>query len=153
MHITYKDNFFFNFFFLTSDTDLKNAVDRVNKPFGGADLEKALELSRQLFDSSQGARPSARKILVLITDRESDSSVKDIEKLSKELELDYIRVIPVAMGGPGNEKEINVTTPIKSDVVKANKTTTPKEISKEIIKKADSGLFFNILVHEIKLNR
>lgn len=128
------------FFFLNSDTDLKIALDRIVKPFGGADLEKALETGRQQFDPSQGARANARKILVLITDRESDSSIEDIRKKSKQLELEYIRVIPVAMGGHDNDKEMNVTTPVETDVIKANPTTTPKDISKEISKRADMGM-------------
>lgn len=94
-----------------------------------------------MFEPSQGARPDARKILVLITDRESDSSIKDIEMKSKQLELEYIRVIPIALGGHDNDKEMNVTTPVKPDFIKGNKTDTPKDISNAIIKRTDEGMF------------
>lgn len=131
-------------FFLHSDADgdinqLKVAIDRVTIPFGGVDLAKALETGQQLFDPSQGARANARKILVLITDRESDSSIKDVKEKSKELEREYIRVIPVSLGGPDNDKELNETTPVKTDLIPGNKTDSSSKISREIIKRTDKG--------------
>ena len=92
-----------------------------------------------MFDPSRGARPNARKILVLITDRESDSSIKDVQDKAKDIEREYIRIISYSLGDEGNRKELNVTTPVKDDVIKGNENDPASQISTKIIKRIDKG--------------
>ena len=112
---------------------LKGLIEGVPKPSKEAALDKALRTAKMLFKPAAGGRVDAEKILVVMTDRESDSSSEDSMKASKQLEHEGIRVIAVPLGDEDNVNELKPIVPIKEDVIKPNTTDKPRDIADKII--------------------
>ena len=125
-HLQFNEN-------ATSLSTLKDLIEGVPKPSKEAALDKALSTAKTLFSPAAGGREEAKKILVVMTDRESDSSSEDSTKASKQLEDEGIRVIAVPLGDEENVNEVKTIVPIKEDVIKPNTTDKPRDIADEII--------------------
>lgn len=118
---------------LANSTALKVLIEGVPKPSKGAALAKALNEAKMLFSPADGGRADAKKILVVMTDKESDSSSEVVMKVSKQLDDEGIRVIAVALGDEDNLREVETIVPIKEDAIKPNNTDEPKDIANKII--------------------
>ena len=116
-----------------TEEELGQLVDNVKKAFGDAALDKALEEVRYLFTLAEDARPNAMKVLVVITDKRSDSSEEEVEIASEKLRDDGVRVIAIALGD-----ESDTVTP---EVIKPEKDSGPEEVVKELVKTVLNGLF------------
>lgn len=116
-----------------SSSTLKGLIEEVPKPSKEAALDKALTTAKMLFSPDAGGRVDAKKILVVMTDRESDSSSEDAMKAYKQLEDEGIRVIAVPLGDEDNVNEVKTVVPIKEDVIKPNTTDEPRDIADKII--------------------
>lgn len=125
----------FNAAFL-DDEALKSLVDSVRKS-SGALLDSALAEAKSFFET-QG-RPNAKKVLVIIADKESSSSLNDVENQAKFLEEDDIKVIPVALGTESDLTELTVTTPNKENLVDVDEGDDPDETAEIIMLKALKG--------------
>ena len=97
------------------------------------------EAHKLLTSPSEGARPDAKKILLLITDKKSDSSPKQLREAAQPLERDDIRVIPVAVGDQANPTELAHITPSKDNVITPGNDETSVKIAEEVMKKALRG--------------
>lgn len=82
--------------------------------------------------SSEG-RPNARRILVVITDKKSTSDLKDVTKEGQELEMEDIRVIPVALGGEADLNELQKITPWLDDIIETDKDDNPYTVAVKIL--------------------
>lgn len=118
---------------LASLTALNDLIERVPMPSKEAALDKALNTAKMLFSPAAGGRVDARKILVVMTDRESDSSSEDAMKSSKQVNDEGIRVIAVPLGDEDNVNEVKIIVSIKEDVIKPNITDEPRDIADKII--------------------
>jgi hypothetical protein len=98
-----------------------------------------MDEASRLFD--QYARPEAKKVLVIITDKRSDSTLSDIRDAAKILVSKSITVIPVAFGRDADPNQLVTTTPNKGDLIKKEKTVPPKTLAKEIMDKILEGNF------------
>lgn len=125
----------FNAAFL-DDEALKSLVDSVQKS-AGALLDGALAEAKNFFET-QG-RPSAKKVLVIIADKKSSSSLNDVENQAKFLEEDDIKVIPVALGSDSDIPELTVTTPNKENLVDVDEGDDPDETAEIIMLKIVKG--------------
>ena len=123
----------------SSNEQLKADIINLRRPSGEPDLDEALKLAKQVFES-EGARESARKILVVLADKRSASSLEEVTSRSRELEDLDVRVIPVAVGRNADIDELNEITPNVSDVIPASRSDGPKEIGKKIISKVLEGM-------------
>ena len=83
-----------------------------------------------------GRRPDARKVLVVITDKKSDSTEDEITQAAVLLQNNNVRVIPVALGSEADLKELANATLDEDDVVKADTSDDPEETADKIIVKA-----------------
>lgn len=90
---------------------------------------------------STDLRPDAKKVLVIIIDKKSDSTEDEVRQAADLLENDKIRVIPVALGKEAGLPELTNATVDKDDVVKADKKDDPEKIADEIIMKASECLY------------
>lgn len=124
-------------------TALKDLIAKVPIPSKEAALDKALTTSKMLFSPVAGGRVNAKKILVVMTDRESDSSSEDAMKSSKQVTDEGIRVIAVPLGDEHNVDEVKIIVSIKDDVIRPNVTDEPRDIADKIID--------NILDGELRL--
>lgn len=128
---------------LASLTALKDLIENVPIPSKEAALDKALTTAKMLFSPVAGGRVNAEKILVVMTDRESDSSSEDAMKSFKQVMDEGIRVIAVPLGDEDNVDEVKTIVSIKEDVIKPNVTDEPRDIADKIID--------NILDGELRL--
>ena len=117
----------------SSLTALKDLIENVPIPSNEAALDKALTTAKVLFSPVAGGRVDAKKILVVMTDRESDSSSEDAMKSSKQVTDEGIRVIAVPLGDEDNVNEVKTIVSIKEDVIKPNVTDEPRDIADKII--------------------
>lgn len=106
--------------------------------FKGPDLEKALRESLKLFEGP-GARPSAKKVLVVIMDKKSGVSESLIKDASSGLHKGNIRVIPVAVGNEVDKKELETSTEDKSNLIEAPKDLKPDKLGETIMRKVLKG--------------
>ena len=97
---------------------------------------------------STDLRPDAKKVLVIIIDKKSDSTEDEVRQAADLLENDKIRVIPVALGKEADIPELTNVTVDKNDVVKADKKVDPEKIADEIIMKASKCLYHDQLVKQ-----
>ena len=125
-----------------SSSALKVLIEGVPRPSRGAALAKALNEAKMLFSPVAGGRTDAKKILVVMIDKESDSSNKDAKKASKLLDNEGIRIIAVALGDEANVPEVESIVPIKEDAIKPNDTDKPRNIANKIIDNMLNGKSF-----------
>lgn len=122
-----------------NEEQLKNILLSTTQNSGGSNLERALEAVRNLFESSP--RPEAKRVLILVTDTQSDSNIEDVKSSAESLWESRIKVIPVAFGPEAQPGEIKVTTVDEDDLIDALNNNNTDGIAKEIIDKALAGMF------------
>lgn len=98
---------------------------------GGADVISALEEAKTVFESAS-ARTNAWKVLVVITDKRSGSSLTDIKKAAEPLDEKGIKVLSVAVGGEAYPPELEGTNPERFVIV-VPRTEDPKTLGKQIM--------------------
>ena len=106
----------FNRTFPPSAQELKTAINTQPPLDGGPVLENVLDETLRIFNETE-SRPKAKKVLVVITDK--NSPVIDKDKLSgavTPLENNEILVISVAIGAV-NRSELLVISPNPLDVI------------------------------------
>ena len=113
--------------------------------FKGPDLEKALEESDKLFQEA-GARPTARKVLVIIMDKKSDVTESRVNSTANRLYEHYIEVIPVAIGEEADSKQLILTTKDQSNLIEAPKVFVPDKLGEAIMRKVLKGIFICLSV-------
>lgn len=115
-----------------TEEELGKLVDNVKKAMGDAALDKALEEARYLYALAEDARPNAMKVLVVITDKKSDSTEENVQVASKKLKDDGVRVIAIALGDESD--------PVSPEVIKPETDTSPKEVVKQLVNTVLNGL-------------
>ena len=88
--------------------------------------------------TSEG-RPNAKRILVVITDKRSTSELKNVTNEARVLEMEDIRVIPIAMGGEADLNELQKITPWLDDIIQTDKDDNPYKVAVKILSTALEG--------------
>ena len=102
---------------ITDLNDLRKRIDNLIRNSGTPDLTEAMSLAKVVF---VGARPHVKKVLVIITDDQSDS--KEIKMKARELEEDEIEVVSVGIGAEVNIPQLKETTFYRENVIATNNT-------------------------------
>ena len=105
----------------------------------GAALDEVLREATKLFNDAAEVRPDAKKVLVVIADKKSDSRGEDLKKEVMKMQPDDIKVIAVALGEESDKDELDILTPKQGEVIKANSTDGAKKTADEIMNKALEG--------------
>lgn len=92
--------------------------------------------ARDLFDPSAGARPYAKKVLVIISDYHSTSKEDNIIDMTELLHEDGIRIIAVPFGIQADSNQLEKITSTKKDVLPSRETDNPKKIADKIMLRA-----------------
>ena len=122
-----------------SEEELGKIVDNVKKDEGAASLEKALEEPRYLFALAEDTRPNAKRVVVVITDKKSDSTEASVRAASRKLRDDGVRVIAIVLG--------NEFDPVSPEVIKPDEEQRPTVIVKELVIVVLNGMFqFQVLL-------
>ena len=120
------------------EDQLKTVLSGLTPNSKGSNIERALDEVQRLFDAS--SRPDARRVLILVTDKTSDSAIEDVKTSAESLRRSGIKVVPVAFGEEADKDELKVTTPDKDDLIESTGTEDPEVLAKEIMKTALEGL-------------
>lgn len=105
----------------------------------GAALDEVVRAASKLFNDAAKSRPNAKNVLVVITDKKSDSRGEDLKKEAINLQPDDIKVIAVALGEESDKHELDILTPDQGEVIDANSTDGAKKTAEEIMEKALQG--------------
>ena len=117
---------------ITDLDELKRRIDNLPQNIGTPDLDAALSEARKVF---AGARPNAKKVLVIICDDTSDSRPWEIRAKARELEENEIEVVPVGIGNEVDREQLENTTPYKDNLITADKDDDTDDIADEILDK------------------
>ena len=79
------------------------------------------------------------QVLVVFIDNKSGSSLADVQSAAKSLEDAGIIVIPIAIGGQVDVKELKKLTPDKENILEPPDTSKPGDLSKKIMEKIQTG--------------
>ena len=120
-----------------NDEQLKNIIQNTTINREGSNLESALHEVRILFELSP--RPDAKRVLVLVTDKQSDSNLEDVKDSAEDLWRSRIKVIPVAFGRKADPDEIEETTSEKDNLIDVPNTDNPDAVAEEIMEKVLEG--------------
>ena len=113
------------------------AVDNIQSEQGTPALEKALLKAKELFQST--ARKDAKKVLVVIADKSPIGDKKETAKQAQELDFADIKIIPVAIGGGIDPKEIEEISPYKDVLLVVQVDVDPTEFGKSVMEKVLKG--------------
>ena len=116
--------------------DVKEQVQGILRPGGTPDLARALQLGEELFSS---ARPNVKKVLVIITDVKSGSSLSQVKLTVKSLDDKDILVFAVAVGSEMDSTELSTATGSSKNIINSSNTDEPEKVREEIMEKIRQG--------------
>ena len=119
--------------------DLRDYIQKLSKQTSDPQIDNALREALKIFQGPN-ARPGAKQVLIVLTDKKSTSSEEVIKTSARLLEDKNIRVIPVSVGSDADPDELRSITPYKGDVIKAKKDEEPWRLAREIIIKILTGM-------------
>ena len=137
---------------LPSKDILTMKIDAIRRRSGDPNLIRTMQVAKTMFEG-RGARPNAKKILVVIVDNDAQQRRSLINRAAKPLEDVGIRVIPVAVGRFAELQELESTTPLRDNIMQVSKTEDPVLVGRKIIgkvKKSKSCLLKKIMVLQKK---
>ena len=120
------------------DDDLKTYLATVSPASGGSKLESALKEGKELF-RSRAVRPSARKVLVVFTDKKSTGDEQTALAAAKELKNQDVKVIAVALGSESDVAELQNIVTNGHHVISAKKSDDSDELASEVMALAFKG--------------
>ena len=119
--------------------DLREYIQKLPKQSRDPQIDKTLQGALNIFQGPN-ARHGARHVLVVLTDKKSNSTDEDIKTGAEQLDEKKIRVIPVAIGNEADPNELMKITPYRDDLIEATKEGEPWRLAREIIIKALTGI-------------
>ena len=111
------------------DSNLQTAISKLIPKFGNPDIPSAFKEAIKMFKNS--GRPIARRVLVVISDRASDTSQEDIKAEVERLKQEYIILISVVIGDEADPKELGNFT--SHNVTETTSDEDPKELAGKIM--------------------
>lgn len=116
------------------DQALIQKLDDMSAVPGTPNLVLSLAEAKSAFEGP-GARPNAKKFLVIIADNESGSTKDDILKSALVLEVSGVKVIPIVIGNNVKREELEKVTPYKENIIAVSTKVIPENLGKKIIDK------------------
>ena len=77
--------------------------------------------------------------MVVLTDKRSTSDLKDVSNEGKELEMEDVRVIPVAISDEADLNELQKITPWLDDIIESDNDDNPFKVAEKILKTGLEG--------------
>ena len=91
---------------------------------------------------SKEGRSDARKVLVIVSDKKSDSTDNELNEVMEPLQEMRIIVIPVAFGDEADEMELGKLTDDASTLIRIGISNDTADIKMEIMDQVFKGLSF-----------
>ncbi|XP_022783430.1 coadhesin-like [Stylophora pistillata] len=124
----------FNRTFPLSANELKIAIDKQPALSGGPVLINALQEAYRVFKESVG-RPGAKKVLVVMTDKNSGSRPNFLSQAVRPLEDLGVLVISVGVGDGVSRSELSIISPNPLDVISARLSINPSVLAVRIMER------------------
>lgn len=121
---------------LASDELLKTFIESVPIAAGSA-LDTTLQKAKEIFE--RYARPEVRRVLVVITDKKSDSAEGELREKASLLEMAKVKVIPVGLGVEVDNTELEIITTRSKYVIKRPSNATSRELARTIMAEVLEG--------------
>ena len=99
---------------------------------------KAVKSSWDMF--SREARPGAKKVLIVVSDKKSESTDGEIEEAMKPLQKSDVIVIPVALGAEADGTQLKKLTDDESTLVTADTDDDTADMKTKIMNQVFKGL-------------
>jgi len=122
----------FNKTFPISASDLKATIDRQPSLIGPPSLKGALQNAFRIFEETLG-RPGAKKVLVVITDKNSGAPPSTLATAVRPLEDKGVLVISVGVGEAVERSELNVISPNPMDIISVRLNVNPSVLVERIM--------------------
>ena len=116
--------------------DVTQRIEAIVMPSGTPDLTRALELGEQLLIPG---RPNAEKVLVIITDVKSASSLSKVKLAAESLDDKDIRIFAVAVGNEADSTELAIASGSSQNVINSSNTDEPGKVREDIMDKVRQG--------------
>lgn len=129
--------------FTEDPQDLKKlvkALDKLPQSSGDPDFKKLLDEAKKVFDDDSG-RAKSNRVLVVITDSKSPTTLSEINDAVKPLKKDGITVVAVRIGEEADSRQLEKMTGDKTNVLNLTKERDPEEIGNEVMKAVKEGWF------------
>ena len=129
--------------FTEDPQDLKKlvkALDKLPQSSGDPDFKKLLDEAKKVFDDDSG-RAKSNRVLVVITDSKSPTTLSEINGAVKPLKKDGITVVAVRIGEEADSRQLEKMTGDKTNVLNLTKEREPEEIGNEVMKAVKEGWF------------
>ena len=117
-----------------SPEDLKKIIESVAPSSGRPNLETMFSEAKNMFQEA-GARPDAKKFLVVFVDNTSANDKDGLLEAAKPLIESGYWVIPVAVGNSVDNEELQLITPLKKTTVEVPTTGNAGKLAEEIAEK------------------
>lgn len=115
---------------------VSQTIEAIRRPSGTPDLAKALLLGVELLSP---ARPTAQKVLVIITDVKSGSSISKVRLAAQSLYNEEIRVFAVAIGKEVDRSVLIIGSGSDKNIINSSKTDEPGKVREIIMEKIRQG--------------
>lgn len=123
---------------------LKASIEALPISTGGSSLTEALQAAKNAFQDS-GVRKDATHVLVVIMDKRSGEREDDVKKGAMPLEESGIVVIPVGIGDQVNDKELDIITSNKDNVILVDEGEDPDILMMLIMAKINGMAIRNLV--------
>lgn len=131
---------------------LKASIEALPISTGGSSLTEALQAAKNAFQDS-GVRKDATHVLVVIMDKRSGEREDDVKKGAKPLEESGIVVIPVGIGDQVNDKELDIITSNKDNVILVDEGEDPDILMMLIMAKINGMVIRNLVnIHLVEFH-
>ena len=115
---------------------IKQAISNLPRKSGGPAIDRAMVEVRRLFAN---ARPSSHKVVVIVTDKRSSSSDRDMRSAAQDLEGDGVKIIAVGIGNEADVPRLDKLSPKPRDTIASPKNKDPKKLGQEIVQTILNG--------------
>lgn len=112
--------------------DLIRVVSNLPKKSGDPDLAKALESVSKVYELKQ-VRPNAKKVVVVILDKKTVNTAKELNKNAVFLVDKGVLAICVGVGSSIDSKELQIITEEKRNIIEVGIAKDSNELAKEIM--------------------
>ena len=124
----------FNHTFPPSASDLKATIDAQPAISGGPYLKGALQEAFKVFNETEG-RPDAKKVLVVMTDKNSGADSDSLSTAVKPVEDLGVLVLSVRAGNALDRTELSVISPNPLDVISPALGENPNVVADRIMER------------------
>lgn len=117
---------------------IKQVINNLPRKSGGPAIDRAMVEVRRLFASG---RANSHKVLVIVTDKRSSTSDRNMRSAAQDLEGDGVKIIAVGIGNEADVPRLDKLSPRPGDTIASPKDKNPKELGQEIVQKILNGTY------------